>query len=159
MTKERKTLELKGSRLMEIRSGFMALKDKRLPNGDTEALVTSMYQLIRSAVDAYNETIESIHRDLRLAEAMEEIDEKEAELRRCQDRLDALNNHVYVVTAPRTRLSRQHLPKSYKTRDGSGDMNPAGNAAIMMALGEEFFDMPSEPAAEESHDDDHEGEG
>jgi hypothetical protein len=143
MAKERPTLMLTGERLMEIRSGFFALKEKRLPNGDTEALVASQYQLIRPSVDAYLETLKSIEKDAEAAERLEDMDEQKAELERCQARLAELNAHRYEVLAPRSRLTRSHLPRAHKGE--RGEMNPAANAGIMIALGEEFFVMPTEP--------------
>lgn len=144
----RPMLTLTGQRLYEIRSGFLSLKEKRLPNGDTEALVASIYQLIRPSCDAYMETLKKIERDLQNAELLDDPDEKLRAFNDAQQRLDALNAFVYEVPAPRTKLTRSHLPKQHKGKDG--EMNPQGNAGIMIALGSEFFEMPDEPGEDDT---------
>lgn len=137
----KKMMQVSGQRLSEIRSGLAVLKEKRLPSSDAESMVASLWQMLRPAFDMYDDIVKKLQK---LGSEIQECDDEEVrkELdRELREKAEGLATGMFSIPIPKTKLQVQHLPKAHKGRDG--DENPAGNAAVMIALGDEFFEFPN----------------
>lgn len=152
------TLKLTGRRLQEIQSGLRALKDKRLPNGDAESLVASLWTLLRPAFEARDMAVEKLQRRIRDMQQMEDGDEKDAEIKAIEADSDQIEKYVHEVKKPKTVIGPATMPKAYKGE--LGQMNTLGNAGIIIALSPELYHDPAlqkdkvddEPAEEPATD-------
>lgn len=134
-------VKLTGGRLMEVRSGFLALQGRRLPPV-SDMRVAMLFSSLRPAMDAYIEAMKKLQTRQAEAEALEEGDDERKRLEReISADLLALNDAVYELPAPRRRLTVDDLPPTYKSKDGSGERNSEGRAQIAVALSPEFFDL------------------
>lgn len=132
-------MQVSGQRLSDIRSGLAVLKDKRLPSSDAESMVASIWHMLRPAFDMYDDIVKKLQKlgaEIQECEDPETRKEMEREFR---EKAEGLANGLFSVPVPKSRLQFQHLPKVHKGKDG--DENPTGNAAVMIALGEEFFEF------------------
>jgi hypothetical protein len=135
----RKMMTVTGLRLAEIRAGLAVLKEKRLPTADAEGLVASMWMLFKPAFDTYDDIVKKLQKEQREAEELENEDDKKQAHLDVQTKADALQVMPFEVPSPKTKLQAQHMPKTHKGRDG--DDNPRGNAAVIIALAPEVYQI------------------
>lgn len=136
-------MQLTAARLVEVRSALNALKERRLPNLDSDLLVAGLYSGLKPTLKEYDGIIKGLQRELKAAETDEE---KEA----LEDRFEELHDREFTVPAPKKKLTKANLPKSFGGE--RGEANSTANAGIIIALGEEYFDLedaPVEAAPEE----------
>ena len=62
--------------------------------------------------------------------------------------MNALTSELYTIPVPSRRLNEADLPPAFKSKDGSGEANAAGRAAIAVSLSPEFFELKDPDAAE-----------
>jgi hypothetical protein len=134
-------VEVTGDALVIYRSGFFSLKERRLPSGDAEARVAVLYGVIRPLVEAYEAALKSLEREVEDIEMLDDAEEKlerTVELRRKRREIDAFK---YQMPVPKMKLNEKHLPRVHKGKEG--DMNPSGNAGVIIALSPYFFETPT----------------
>jgi CRP-like cAMP-binding protein len=119
---------LTGLRLTEVRFALAALKDRRLPSLDADLLVARLFADLKSAGQQYDAVAKKLQQ--RLDAATEDAD-RAAVLRDF-----ALLQEQTFEVPPFRHLTPEHLPL---VLTGEREMNSAGNAGIMMALGDEYF--------------------
>jgi hypothetical protein len=125
-------MKLTGLRLVEVRSALTALKERRLPNLDTDLLVAALYTGLKSAFKEYDHVVKNLQREL-------EGTEDEAERKALTQRFEDLQDREFEVPEPRQKLGKENLPKTFAGE--RGENNSAANAGIIIALGEEYFDL------------------
>lgn len=145
------TLKITGKRLREVQSGLAVLKEKRLPSGEAESLVASLWTLLRPAFDARDAAVEKLQARVRAVQKMEDGDEKDAEIEEIEGVSRGIDAFVYEVKKPKTVIGPSTMPKPYKGE--MGQMNTQGNAAVIIALSPEFYHDPSAAATEDKVDD------
>lgn len=138
------TLKLTGKRLREIQSALAVLKEKRLPNADAESLVASLWQLLRPAFEAREQTVNKLQQRIREMQKLEDGDEKDADIADIEAMSLGIDNYVHEVPKPKTVVGPATLPKAYKGEQGQ--MNTQGNAGVIIALSPEFYHDPSASA-------------
>lgn len=136
----KQTIDISGSALSEIRSGLAVLKDKRLPSTDAETMVASLWQMLRPAFETYDDVIKKLQRLQQDAQECEDEELRKQMHSELREKAEGLAEQKFTVPRPKTKLQSQHLPKAHKGKDGED--NPSGNAAVMIALGPDFFEMP-----------------
>lgn len=129
-------MKLTGLRLTEVRSALNALKERRLPNLDTDLLVASLYTSLKAAFKEYDEVVKNLQREL-------QDTEDEAERKALTQRFEDLQDREFEVAEPKQRLTKANLPKTFSGE--RGENNSAANAGIIIALGEEYFDLGDQP--------------
>jgi hypothetical protein len=129
-------MHLTGLRLVEVRSALTALKERRLPNLDTDLLVARLYTGISPACKEYDGIVKGLQREL---EATTDEDEKKALI----ERFEAVQDQTFEVATPKKKMGKANLPKAFSGE--RGEANTAANAGIIIALGEEYFDFDDEP--------------
>ena len=137
MSEGTKVLLLTGKRINELRSGLGLIKGKRLPDGDAESLVASLWGLLEPSLKAFDEAMKGVQQRAPEIDAMEDAVAQAEEFAKYRKDLDQVESAIYEVRKPRTILGRQHLPKTYKGE--AGQLNATGNAAAIIALRPEFF--------------------
>lgn len=125
-------MKLTGLRLAEVRSALTVLKERRLPSLDTDLLVAALYTGLRAALKEYDQVVKNLQREL---EGTEDEDEKKALTQRFED----LQDREFEVPEPKQKLGKANLPKTFSGE--RGENNSAANAGIIIALGEEYFDL------------------
>jgi hypothetical protein len=135
------TKKITGQQLVEVRSGLSVLKEKRLPTSEAESMVFSMWYLLKPAFDAYDDIVKKLQAIQTEMQECEDEEEKKALSTELRQKAEGLTAQLFEVSLPKTKIQPSHLPKAHKGKDG--EENPTGNAAIMIALGPDFFDMPN----------------
>ncbi len=135
----RKMMAVTGQRLVEIRSGLAVLKEKRLPTADAEMLVASMWGLLKPAFDAHDDIVKKLQKEHGEAGELEGEEEKRQAYREVDLKAEALTTMPFDIPVPKTKLQAQHMPKAHKGKDGED--NPRGNAAVIIALSPEFYQL------------------
>lgn len=129
------TIEVTGARLMEIREGFLQLQGRVLPPL-SDMRVAMLFTGLRPVMETYVERLREIQK--RAAEAGDDAPEVKREM---QGGLLELAQEKFAVPAPRRRLRESDLPVAMKGKDGNGELNAEGRAAIAVALAPEFFEI------------------
>lgn len=129
-------MKLTAQRLIEVRSALAELKGRRLPDLDSTLLVTAIWANLKAAFEEYEDAVAILRKELEAAD-----DEgKKAVLAK----FEQLAKRQYEVPDVKKRLTTDNLPKHFSGKDGAGDMNVAGLAGIIIALGEEYFELKAE---------------
>lgn len=134
-------MHLTGLRLTEVRSALNALKERRLPSLDTDLLVASLFRDLQPAFKEYDAVTKNLQREL-------ESEEEEAAKKDIIKRFEDLQERQFEVPTPKKKLAKDNLPKVFGGE--RGEQNSTANAAIVIALGEEYFQFGDEAAATES---------
>lgn len=130
-----------GNRLMEIRQGFLQLTQRRLPV-TSDLKVAMMFGKLRSVLDVYVDKMKELQAEQEAAELLAEgSPERQAAEAAVRKRLLDLGDAKFEIPTPRNKLTESDLPSALKSKDGNGDMNAAGRAAIAVALWPEYFEM------------------
>lgn len=139
------TTEVSGSRLLEIRGGFIALQQRKLPDSATELRVALMFTKLRPVLEQYLEKLQELQAKAENAASLEEGNLERQRLER-EVRLEqlALNREMIEIPVPRRKLTSAHLPPALKTKDGNGERNAEGRAGIIVSLAPEFFELPDD---------------
>jgi hypothetical protein len=141
-TPERATLSLSVKRLLEIESGFLTLKERKLRDLPLEMRVAAQFQSLQPALAAFRE------QENRLRDRQQDLEQlapeaRETEQREIHAQFRALRDTTrFDVPAPLKRLRPEDLPEPRK-HDPKDD-NTLGRAGIAAALAPEFFDLPDE---------------
>lgn len=144
------TLKITGRRLREIQSGLAALKEKRLPNAESESLVASLWAMLRPAFEAREDTVRKLQARVTEMQRMEDGDEKDAEIAEIEAMSRGIDDYVHEVPKPKSVIGSANMPKPYKGE--IGQMNTQGNAGIMIALAPELYQTESTQTNDEPHD-------
>lgn len=135
------TYTITGQRLNEIRSGFVLLKERTLPTLNAEIRVATQFKALLPALERYDARKRDIEMDhIETTPEGKAVRVREKELR---ERLKALDEEWIEIPAPRRRLVPADLPLRLKSDES--EKNRESNAAIMVALAPEFFELPVEP--------------
>lgn len=126
---------LTGLRLAEVRSAINALKERRLPNLGSDLLVAKLYSDLKTAFKEYD------HAAKKLQERLEDASEDEEERKVILKEFEALQEQAFEVPAFR-QLKKENLPKAFKGE--RGEANNTSVAGIIIALGDEYFDLTLE---------------
>lgn len=135
------TLTITGRRLSEIKSGFLLIKERTLPTLNAEVRVATQFKALLPAIERYDarrRAIEMEHIETTAEGKPVRVREKEM-----HEALLALADEEIEIPAPRRRLAPADLPLRLKSDDS--ETNREANAAIMVALAPEFFELPDEP--------------
>lgn len=139
---ERQTIEITNRRLNEICSGFIALKERKLPSVNVDLRVAAQYKALTPKLELYNEVRKKIVSEHEIPGEDVSSDVKlknKLELRKKLDELDAATVEIFV---PLKKLTKADLPVAVKS--ANGEENNMGLAGIMVALAPEFFELPDE---------------
>lgn len=123
-------MHLTGLRLTEVRSALNALKERRLPNLDTDLLVARLFTDLTPTFKEYDAIVKTLQRELDAAT-------DDADRKALLHRFEELHDQSFEVPAPKGKLTKDHLPKAFSGE--RGEANTAANAAIIVALGDEYF--------------------
>ena len=135
------TLTITGQRLHEIRSGFVLLKERILPTLNAEIRVATQFKALLPAIERYDARKRAIEMDhIETTGEGKAVRVREKELR---EKLKDLDDEQIEIPAPRRRLTPADLPLRLKSDES--EKNRESNAAIMIALAPEFFELPVEP--------------
>lgn len=133
-------MHLTGLRITEVRSALNALKERRLPNLDTDLLVAGLFRDLQPVFKEFDAVSKGLQREL-------EAEEDDARKKEIVQRFEDLQERSFEVPVPKKKLKKENLPKVFGGE--RGEQNSAANAAIIIALGAEYFELDPDPATPE----------
>lgn len=134
---ETKKITVTGARLFGIRSGLVALKERKV-EFSVEMRTAIWYRAMQAAWDVYVEILKKIEADEAKARRSANI----ADLEDCAERRRKLEDQEFEIPAPKKKLTHADMPKDFKGE--GGEANGLAAAGIMVALAPEFCDIPTE---------------
>lgn len=144
---ERKQIEVSVGRLFEIHSGFVALKERKLPSLQVDLRVAAQGKPVFTAYDVAVKRRKQIIAEHEIPDSSADEEIKLKNKLTLRNKLDELEAEKILLPAPKKRLTQKDLPQSTKNNDS--DANTRGLAGIMLALAPEYFDLPEEEGSTE----------
>lgn len=143
-----KTAQVTGGRLMEIRSAFLTLAQRKLPL-ISDMRVATMFNNLRPALEKYVERLKALQEEGKEIEKRDDGQDREDAEQDLNARLSELTSELCEIPVPTRRLNEADLPVALKIPKGNPDiaavaaaaMNDAGRAAIACSLAPEFFEL------------------